>query len=137
MKTYLEIVPEYSDPDTFCTFTVSNGSVRAALSLYADMEELHGVVAALLDDHLVDAEPHKLDPFTLTEENCMNISFQVIPGGSAKVLRTTIVNDIELEDPYRAQIDISLTNDEAKDLANDLKHWIASPDYHFLWRRMR
>jgi hypothetical protein len=47
IQRYFLIEPNYSDPDTFCSFTVGSGRVRASIKIYADISMLLEVVSAL------------------------------------------------------------------------------------------
>lgn len=135
LDTYLEIVPEFSDPDTYVTYTVSNGGCRTVLKKYADLYELASVAEALKGD---DSTELKFQPSQLSIDQrcCMDMAFSVYPRkGAGKLLRVLIVNDGDADQPYRSETDIVLTYEEAKGLASELEDWVNKPVYHFIWKK--
>lgn len=51
-ERYFIIEPKYSDPDTFCHFIVGSDRVRASIQIYADIDHLRTVAAALIAPEL-------------------------------------------------------------------------------------
>lgn len=115
LDTYFEIVPEYSDPDTYVKYTISNGFCRALLQIYADLYALSYVARALVEDALPVLPPESMFDFKITDELCMNIGFAIIPAcqPNHRIFRALLVNT-DAPHPYRTQIDIVLNQIEAK-----------------------
>jgi hypothetical protein len=136
LDTYFEIVPEYSDPDTYVRFTVSNGFCRASLKIYADLSALANLADALAQSPFSSLSPESLFDFEITEEMCMNIGFAVLSSNEPKqrVFRVLVV-DTDPPNAYRAQIDISMNEEEAREFSNDLNIWIRNPVTHFIWKQ--
>ncbi|GEM_PF-2015891 len=135
---YFLIQPDYSDPDTYCEFTVGNSMARARLKIYADESDLWNVISALRSEEVSDKATPPED-FTLTDEWCMNIHFCVFKRGDYKILRTTIVNDADTPawEEYRAQIDIPMNKEEAEDFCEELEIWLKNPSCIMAWNNFR
>lgn len=133
LTTFIMIEPHYNDLDTFCTFTVSNGMCRASLDIYANEPQLLFLIESL-EAKSIDPETQKID-FDPTDECCMNIGFSVKQYGSEKTLIVTMVDSLNDQGPYRAEIHIRLTQDDATDLATELRVWVNNPVCQFIWKQ--
>lgn len=133
-QRYFLIEPKYSDPDTFCCFTVGSDRVRASIQIYADLWMLGGVVAALEAHSLEQESPDLLqDP---NDEPYFGFELTVLPhDGGNRRLRFRIFQEM-LEDgaPYRADICFELSPKEATEFADELRAWCAKPLFVFNWK---
>jgi hypothetical protein len=132
---YFEIVPEYSDPDTYVRYTISNGFCRASLQIYADPYALAYVATKLIEEPFVEVSDPTHD-FTITDEYCMNIEFDVVPAckPEERIFQVLIVNT-DVDHPYRTQIQIVLNKSDAKDLSDELARWVQNTDRYMIWKK--
>lgn len=133
---YFLIEPKYSDPDTFCCFTVGSNRVRASIRIYADLWMLLEAASAL-EMKSLEAEWPSIDEHCRAKDDSI-FSFQltVLPhDGVTKILRFNILQDL-LDDgaPFRADIRFRLSEEEAADFAQNLRKWCAQPVYTFIWQ---
>ena len=135
LDIYFEITPEYSDPDTYVRYVVSNGFCRASIKIYADIYALACVARALVAEDLPLPENENLFEFKITDELCGNIGFAVIPDQYNRRTFRVLIVDTDLPHPYRAQVDFVLNPDEAKNLSDQLWDWIENPEVHFIWKK--
>lgn len=133
-QRYFLIEPKYSDPDTFCHFIVGSNRVRASIQIYADLEMLCAVAAALVAPSLQDEYPE------ITEfkdgYNLFDFHLSVLPhDGENRRLRFLVFQDW-LDDgaPYRADIRFDLKPTEVVAFAKELQTWCSKPEYAFIWK---
>lgn len=132
-QRYFLIEPKYSDPDTFCHFLVGSNRVRASINMYADLWMLAEVASALTASSLEEETPVIPE---LEDDDCLfHFYLTVLPhAGDGRRLRFRIFQDW-LDDgaPYRADIRFDLTQEEANEIAKELKAWCAKPEYALMW----
>jgi hypothetical protein len=131
--SFIMIEPHYSDPDTFCTFTLGNGSCRASIDMYVDEAKLLVLVDSLETTRHVTSAP-ELD-FMLTDEMCMNIGFTLLKTENGNKLIATMVNVFDDVAPFRAEIHFNLNNKESSELASELLIWLKNPISQFIWKK--
>lgn len=132
-QRYFIIEPQYSDPDTFCHFIIGSDRVRASIQIYADLEMLSEVSAALTAPSLT-AETPVIDEFE-DGDDLFYFYLTVLPHeGKNKRLRFRVLQDW-LDDgaPYRADIRFDLSPTEAENFAHELNAWCNKPKYTFIW----
>ena len=132
---YFLIEPQYSDPDTFCHFTVGSVRVRASIQIYANIPMLLGVVSALEAESLNEEWPPVEDQYKAKDDNIFDFQLTVMPYEEGKrVLRFSVFQDW-LDDgaPFRADIRFHLTPDDAAQFAKELRAWCSEPEYAFIW----
>lgn len=133
-QRYFLIEPKYSDPDTFCHFVVGSDRVRASIQIYANLDLLRGVVAALTAPSLPEEAPFDWDfqdggplfwfyPTVLPHE-----------GGNRQLRFRVFQDDLDDGAPYRADIRFELTPAEAVEFARELEAWCANPVFVFQWK---
>lgn len=135
-QRYFLIEPQYSDPDTFCHFTVGSDRVRASIQIYANIPMLLGAASALEAESLNEEWPPVDDQYREKDDNIFDFQLTVMPPEDGKrVLRFSIFQDW-LDDgaPFRADIRFHLTPDNAAQLAKELRAWCSKPEYAFLWK---
>jgi hypothetical protein len=132
---YFEIVPEYSDPDTYVRYTISNGFCRASLQIYADPYAMAYVADKLIEEPFVE-DSDRIHDFAITDKYCMNIEFDVVAAykPEERIFQVLIVNT-EVDHPYRTQIQIVLNKSDAKDLSDELARWVQNTDSYFIWKK--
>lgn len=133
-QRYFLIEPKYSDPDTFCHFTVGSDRVRASIQIYADLWMLGEVAAALIAPSLQDECP-VIAEFE-NGDDLFYFYLTVLPheGGNRR-LRFRVFQDW-LDDgaPYRADIRFDLTPSESEEFAREIRAWCSKPEYSFIWK---
>jgi hypothetical protein len=137
MRTrYFLIEPKYSDPDTYCSFTVGSDRVRASIQIYADMWMLSEVAAALVAPGLEEEWPRHPEFDDDAQYGLFFFYLTVLPHqGEKKQLRFRIFQEW-LDDgaPYRADIRFDLTSEEAAEMSRDLMAWCSGPQFTFNWK---
>ena len=133
LTPFFLIEPDYSDPDTYCFITVSNGCCKGSMAIYLEMGVLLGVVNALRDNDA--GGTYSSRTFDLADKDVTNIGFDVFSLGSKKILRTTLVNTYDETLSFRCEIDIPLTLEESTEFAEDLNQWVKNPAYQFIWKK--
>ena len=129
MRTkFIVIDPNFTDIDTHCYFDVSNGRCRASMEIYADMGMLSDVVKALEAPEL--DQPWPKPPLEF-DECYLGIWFTVTAQNPHRVLTAKLIESGVL----RADICIDLNAEESAELAEDLRHWLKNPVYHFIWKK--
>ena len=136
MRTrYFLIEPKYSDPDTFCSFIVGSDRMRASINIYADEHMLRNVAYALVDPSLTAEMPDLDLDVDESLDSCFDIHLSVRPEeNGSRALRIYIIQDM-LDDnaPFRADVRMKLSRDEAVDFSVDLVNWCNRMDYTFIW----
>lgn len=135
-QRYFLIEPQYSDPDTFCHFTVGSDRVRASIHIYADIPMLLEAVSALDAESLSEEWPPVEDQYRAKDDVIFDFQVTVMPHEKGnKILRFSIFQDW-LDDgaPFRADIRLHLTPDDAAQFAKELKAWCSKPVYAFIWK---
>lgn len=133
-ERYFLIEPKYSDPDTFCCFTVGSDRVRASIQIYANLWMLEAAADALEADSLDYEAPVDIE---FEEGPDLFYFYLTVPphAGGGRQLRFRIFRDF-MDDgaSYRADIRFDLTPEQACKLAKDLREWCANPVYAFIWK---
>lgn len=134
-QRYFLIEPQYSDPDTFCHITVGSDRVRASIHIYASIPMFLGTASALVAVSLREEWPTVDAPLRAKDDDIFDFQLSVMPhSGEKRVLRCGIYQDCLCDGaPYRADIRLSLSPDEAVNFANQLKAWCDKPEYAFVW----
>lgn len=135
-QRYFLIEPQYSDPDTFCHFTVGSDRVRASIHIYANIPMLLEAVSALEDESLSEERPRVDDQYRAMDDNIFDFQLTAMSHQDGKrVLRFSIFQDW-LDDgaPFRADIRFHLSPDEAAQFAKELRAWCSKPEYSFVWK---
>ena len=134
-QRYFVIEPKYSDPDTFCRFTIGSDRIHASIQIYADLRMLEEFASALISPHLKEEWPVNVE-FIDGDGQLFFFYPTVLPHeGGDKLLRFRFFQDYQDDGaPYRADIRFELSAAEAADLASDLKTWCAKPEYLFIWK---
>jgi len=134
-QRYFVIEPKYSDPDTFCRFTVGSDRIHASIQIYADMWMLREFATALTLPLLKEEWPVNVE-FIDGDGDLFFFYPTVLPHeGGAKCLRFRVFQEWQDDGaPYRADIRFELSAAEAAELASDLKVWCEKPEYLFIWK---
>ena len=135
-QRYFLIEPQFSDPDTFCHFTVGSDRVRASIQIYANIPMLLGTVSALKAELLSEEWPPVDEQYRAKDNEVFDFQINVMPHEEGKrVLRFSIFQDW-LDDgaPFRTDIRFHLTPDGAAQFAKDLRAWCNEPKYAFIWK---
>jgi hypothetical protein len=134
-QRYFLIEPKYSDPDTFCRFTVGSDRIHVSIRIYADLWMLEEVAKALTSPLLKEEWPVNVG-FTDGDGDLFFFYPTVLPHeGGSKRLRFRVFQEWQDDgSPYRADIRFELSAAEAAELANDLNAWCAKPEYTFIWK---
>ena len=133
LTPFFLIEPDYSDPDTYCFITVSNGYCKGSMAIYLEMGVLLDVVNAIRDN---DADrTYSSRTFDLADKDITNIGFDVFTLDGEKVLRTTLVSTYHEASSFRCEIDIRLSPEESAEFAEDLSQWVENPMYQFIWKK--
>jgi len=133
-QRYFVIEPKYSDPDTFCRFTVGSDRIHASIQIYADLWMLEEVASALTFPLLKEELPVNFG-YTDGEGYLFFFYPTVLPHDGENIrLRFRVFQEWQDDGaPYRADIRFELSAAEASELARDLKAWCAKPEYTFIW----
>ena len=134
-QRYFLIEPKYSDPDTFCRFTVGSDRIHVSIRIYADLWMLEEVAKALTSPHLKEEWPVNVG-FANGDGDLFFFYPTVLPHeGGSKRLRFRVFQEWQDDgSPYRADIRFELSAAQAAELADDLKAWCAKPEYTFIWK---
>ena len=138
-RRYFRIEPKYANWDVFCRFKVGSKHVRASIDIYADMEMLYDVAAALTASRLEKATTVFPGPRDERDDWIFGFFLTVQPHeGTDKRLRIRVFQG-GLDDgaPYRADICFEFTSVEAEEFAQKLRAWCDKPDYVFSWEAYR
>lgn len=133
-QRYFLIEPKYSDPDTFCRFTVGSDRINATIQIYADLWMLDQVAAALTLPMLNEEWPVDIG-YTDGAGALYFFYPTVLPHeGGIKRLRFRIFQEWQDDGaPFRADIQFELSPTESVKLATDLKAWCLKPEFTFVW----
>lgn len=134
-QRYFIIEPKYSDPDTFCNFIVGSDRVRASIQIYADIEHLRAVAAAL-EAQKLEVECRPLWDDYPDDDGGFDLKITVLPHeGVEKTINVRIVQSWPDDGtPYRAEISFQLTAEEAAGFSLELAAWCRQPEYAFIWK---
>lgn len=132
---YLLIEPKYSDPDTFCRFTVGSEDLCASIQIYADFWILKEVASALIAPVLTEEWPSHPE-FIDGDGELLFFYPTVLPHeGNERILRFRIFNEwVDDGAPYRIDLRFNFCKQDAVDFADDLRAWCAKPEYTFVWK---
>lgn len=134
-QRFVLIEPKYTDPDTFCHFIVGSDRVRASIQIYADLDHLR-LVAAALQMPKLDMACEPLGDGHPDSDYVFRLDVSVLPhDGADRTLRFHVFQEL-LDDgaPYRAKIDFRMTPEEALEFSTDLLAWCAKPEFAFIWK---
>ena len=134
-QRYFLIEPKYSDPDTFCRFTVGSDHVHASIQIYADLGSLQDLAFAMTLPHLKEESPVNVE-YNEGDRDLFFFYPTVLPHQGEKIrLRFRIFQEWQDDGaPFRADIRFELTPAEAAKFAYELKAWCAKPVYKFIWK---
>jgi len=134
-QRYFVIEPKYSDPDTFCRFTVGSDRIHASIQIYADLWMLEEVASALTLPLLKEEWPVNIG-YNDGDGDLFFFYPTVLPHEGENIrLRFRVFQEWQDDGAlYRADIRFELSAAEAAELARDLKVWCAKPEYTFIWR---
>lgn len=134
-QRYFLIEPKYSDPDTFCRFTVGSDRIHTSIQIYADLWMLGEIASALTLPMLKEEWPVNVE-YIDGDSDLFFFYPTVLPHeGGNKRLRFRVFQEWQDDGaPYRADIRFELAPAEATELANDLKAWCVKPEYTFIWK---
>lgn len=134
-ERYFISEPKYSDPDTFCNFIVGSDRVRASVQIYADIEHLRTVAAALIAPKL-EIECRPLWDDDPDDDGGFDLRITVPPhDGGVKTIKVRMVHAwIDGGAPYRVEIYFLLTAQEAIQFSKELLAWCEHPEFTFIWQ---
>jgi hypothetical protein len=132
MHRYFLIEPLYSDGDTFCSFTVGSGRVRANIQIYADESMLAGVVWALTYVDLLEEQPN----YKKGDDSLFDFLMSVIPtSDGGRTVRFRIFQTMTDDGaPFTADIQFSISKEEATKLSLELASWLERMKSPFEWK---